>query len=192
MKAALGIFAGFLVSLGMFCFGVVFATSLLKVDAPRELGQTQDVTDLWTNRPQKPATGTQYLTRLPPSQVPPSSVDAPDKPVVDLTTTASVSTEVEKPIGSTSILHVEWCHSRYRSYREEDNYYTSYSGFLRPCVSPFSRKSLDTQDLTEAAVGNDLVLTANHISDCFRRYRSYSPDDNSYQPHGGGPRRQCR
>ncbi|MER8725965.1 BA14K family protein [Mesorhizobium sp. M1027] len=26
---------------------------------------------------------------------------------------------------------------------------------------------------------------------CFSRYRSYRPEDNSYQPHSGGPRRQC-
>lgn len=32
---------------------------------------------------------------------------------------------------------------------------------------------------------------ADHIAYCFARYRSYRPADNSYQPFGGGPRRQC-
>jgi hypothetical protein len=27
---------------------------------------------------------------------------------------------------------------------------------------------------------------------CSERYRSYDPSDNSYQPFGGGPRRQCQ
>lgn len=35
-------------------------------------------------------------------------------------------------------------------------------------------------------------LTRDHIQSCFDRYRSYRPEDNSYQPFGGGPRRQCR
>ena len=34
-------------------------------------------------------------------------------------------------------------------------------------------------------------LTPRHIASCFARYRSYSPEDNSYQPYGGGSRRQC-
>ncbi|MEW9836456.1 BA14K family protein [Mesorhizobium marinum] len=32
---------------------------------------------------------------------------------------------------------------------------------------------------------------SEHIASCFDRYRSYRPGDNSYQPYGGGPRRQC-
>lgn len=93
MKVALGTIAGLLVSLGMFCFGAILAT-LLKVDPPRELNQT-DVSDLCTDQPQKPAAETRDLIRLPPSQVTPSSVNEPDDPVVDRTTTASVATEVE-------------------------------------------------------------------------------------------------
>ncbi|CAH2409678.1 Lectin-like protein BA14k [Mesorhizobium escarrei] len=26
---------------------------------------------------------------------------------------------------------------------------------------------------------------------CFNRHRSYRPEDSSYQPYSGGPRRQC-
>lgn len=32
---------------------------------------------------------------------------------------------------------------------------------------------------------------SDHASYCFNRYRSYRPEDNTYQPFGGGPRRQC-
>lgn len=36
------------------------------------------------------------------------------------------------------------------------------------------------------------VERRDHVADCFARYRSYRPADNTYQPFGGGPRRQCR
>ncbi len=32
----------------------------------------------------------------------------------------------------------------------------------------------------------------SHEEWCFARYRSYQPEDNSYQPFAGGPRRQCQ
>ncbi|WP_363220799.1 BA14K family protein [Mesorhizobium sp.] len=34
-------------------------------------------------------------------------------------------------------------------------------------------------------------LPPDHVQYCFSRYRSYRPEDNSYQPYSGGPRRQC-
>jgi hypothetical protein len=42
------------------------------------------------------------------------------------------------------------------------------------------------QDATNPYVDGD------HVQSCFDRYRSYRPEDNSYQPFDGGPRRQCR
>ena len=39
--------------------------------------------------------------------------------------------------------------------------------------------------------GSDLA-SSDHVAYCFSRYRSYRPEDNTYQPYGGGPRRQCR
>jgi len=36
-----------------------------------------------------------------------------------------------------------------------------------------------------------LVIDDQHVRDCFTRYRSYRPEDNTYQPWGGGPRLQC-
>lgn len=41
-------------------------------------------------------------------------------------------------------------------------------------------------DDTAAYAGSD------HESYCFSRYRSYRPEDNTYQPFGGGPRQLCR
>jgi hypothetical protein len=35
------------------------------------------------------------------------------------------------------------------------------------------------------------VIDDQHIRNCFSRYQSYRPEDNTYQPYGGGPRRVC-
>ena len=34
--------------------------------------------------------------------------------------------------------HVNWCYSRYRSYRASDNTFQPYNGPRRPCYSPYS------------------------------------------------------
>jgi len=91
----------------------------------------------------------------------------------------------------------------YSSYNPDDNSYMSYSGQQRPCVSPY----LDTTAAAEQAAQQPtevsyveagaapLVASADlsddHVQSCFSRYRSYRPEDNSYQPYSGGPRRQC-
>ncbi len=41
------------------------------------------------------------------------------------------------------------------------------------------------------AADDSAYAGSDHASYCFGRYRSYRPEDNSYQPFGGGPRRQC-
>ncbi|WP_245468163.1 MULTISPECIES: BA14K family protein [unclassified Mesorhizobium] len=134
--------------------------------------------------------------------------------------------------------HLEWCANRYRSYRPEENSYRSYSGELRPCVSPYFDPGGDATASTDAGrsgqadqgeVSDDQAemegyaptrdgyattyggppeeiapeeqaprdrllgpqFSGDHVSDCFSRYRSYDPQDNTYQPLDGGPRRQC-
>ncbi|WP_287222783.1 BA14K family protein [Mesorhizobium sp.] len=108
--------------------------------------------------------------------------------------------------------HVEWCASRYRSYRPSDDHYTSYSGEQRPCISPYldagaadraTQPADDGPSYVEATdmspmdgeVASDETggawLPPDHVEYCFSRYRSYRPEDNTYQPYSGGPRRQC-
>lgn len=114
--------------------------------------------------------------------------------------------------------HVNWCRDRYRSYRPEDNSYRPYSGGNGFCVSPYLEQleaatrredavvaaSLRQDEFGSAPGGieQDFIQTGEpaamngaptdeHIRNCFDRYRSYQPEDNSYQPYGGGPRRQC-
>ncbi len=106
--------------------------------------------------------------------------------------------------------HVEWCAQRYRSYRPRDNSYTPYSGGRSVCVSPFSKgvakgaisappapgdsyveSEAVVQQASAGIAAENLVYDADHLAYCFSRYRSYDPADNTYQPFGGGPRRQC-
>lgn len=106
-----------------------------------------------------------------------------------------------------SAAHVQWCLDRYRSYRIEDDSYTPYGGGSRACVSPYVAGSAGISPGGQAYAQADdpladaradvplqrrTYLTPGHIQSCFDRYRSYRPSDNSYQPYGGGPRRQCR
>jgi hypothetical protein len=131
--------------------------------------------------------------------------------------------------------HMDWCASRYRSYRPDDNSYTSFSGQQQPCVSPYTSdltqeakaepalgappdRSIEPEFVDNELVDNELVdnsgsypafadeasgvqyavddtaayAGSDHASYCFSRYRSYRPEDNTYQPFGGGPRQQCR
>ena len=53
-------------------------------------------------------------------------------------------------------------------------------------------RGAEAGELLYAADDSGFGLSEAHISNCFARYRSYRPEDNSYQPYGGGPRRQCR
>ncbi len=110
--------------------------------------------------------------------------------------------------------HAAWCADRYRSYDAGDDSYTPYSGGRRPCMSPWSEElhaaQADDRAYPPAASGTfaqeesyDIVnprtafdtetamLDMRHVEDCFGRYRTYRPEDNTYQPYGGGPRRQC-
>lgn len=108
--------------------------------------------------------------------------------------------------------HLEWCAQRYRSYRPRDNSYTPYGGGRAVCVSPYSEGSGEggvsappargdgyaegEGELLQASAGSAdagryPAFGDAHVAYCFSRYRSYDPADNSYQPYGGGPRRQC-
>jgi hypothetical protein len=131
---------------------------------------------------------------------------------VDMTTTGALpdrKTETPpKPDEKTTLAHIQWCSQRYRSYRPEHNSYRSYSGSQRICISPFSDArgtrrdeqlqhadlKMDQPYVESAAEGEEMttLLTPQHIASCFARYRSYRPEDNSYQPYGGGARRQCQ
>ena len=47
-------------------------------------------------------------------------------------------------------------------------------------------------DYAEPQAADNATPVGVHEEWCFGRYRSYRPDDNSYQPFDGGPRRPCQ
>ena len=133
---------------------------------------------------------------------------------VDPTTTASMAPDEDAALDAAAdevlAAHVGWCFERYRSYRTDDNTYQPYSGGRRQCASPY----LDDLTMVDSGYDNPQAAVVGyagnggqasdpwqemglverspaHIRDCFNRYRSYRVEDNTYQPYGGGPRRQC-
>lgn len=156
----------------------------------------------------RPGTGAEIAAAPGPGSAAPVAVDT-------IATGALPEVEAGEPEAPVmSEAHLDWCAGRYRSYRPRDNSYTPYGGGRRTCVSPYSddiTAAAETlspppaEDDAYAEEGEGAFLEAETISDagayaavpeehidyCFSRYRSYRPEDNSYQPYGGGPRRQC-
>lgn len=207
-----------------------------KVDRARQ--HLERVPALVVDRSASSGTKPADETRVAASAATPAIAPAPvDAAPVDTVTTASVqetagegaredrlpfaeSGEQPTPSDQLSISHMEWCAIRYRSYRPEDNSYTSYDGGQQPCVSPYTRdparqeaaSTLGAAPVVRAypdadsyagdpafpeeasvqyAADDSGYAGSDHASYCFSHYRSYRPEDNSYQPFGGGARRQC-
>lgn len=219
MKSVASLLAGTALAVTMLLGGVVVASAVLvpKEDVPRFTGL--DVKDLWTLTPVRVDPQKQAYERLPPrygSQVVMASTatksDSPTDrqvaPVIqklDIALTDAV-TDVETHDAAPTTLpepHVAWCHARYKSYSADDNSYISYRGDMRICMSPYLGPSPvdDTEGagdegeaiLVQGSVegGSPVDISSAHAQNCLQRYRSYRPEDNSYQPYGGGPRMQC-
>ncbi|AZO08837.1 BA14K family protein [Mesorhizobium sp. M3A.F.Ca.ET.080.04.2.1] len=256
MKALLGIVGGFVLTLAVFASGLAFATWLLAAKPVRVATPAIGVSELWTRdaKPVDPAkqnlerlpaqqaagvpaagtaakTGTQTAAVVAPAQAAPQpqtqtqaqtqTAVAPDASQPDAASAAQQQTAADLPAA-----HLEWCANRYRSYRPQENSYRSYSGELRPCISPYldpgrsasiggrqdnqdevSDDQAETEGYAtssdgfattygdppeeEQVLSADPQASADHVDYCFSRYRSYRPEDNSYQPYDGGPRRQC-
>ena len=201
VKALLGIAGGFLLTLAVFTSGLAFATWLLAAKPVWHATPTISVADLWTRdaRPVKPAA--QSFERIPAVQADLPDASANAKAAPDPIVTSSVQPSTTSP--ELPAAHVRWCASRYRSYNSSDNSYRSYSGQQRRCISPYeTTQPPDAVSYVETNYASmdgyastDEVrpqLAPDHIDYCFSRYRSYRPEDNTYQPYSGGPRRQCQ
>ena len=217
MRVFLLIAGGFVTTLATFAFGVLFAVQLLTAEPPRDPSSGIDVTELWTTDAVPVIAPDKNFERLPPlqSKVPQQTETVANDAegastageTVDTISTASVASDGLPATATPVVLnvaHVEWCSSRYRSYQPADNSYTSYRGGKRECISPFFEGATEEADIYASSdsdtpyVGYAIddgppanFLSPEHVRSCFNRYRSYRPEDNSYQPYGGGPRRQC-
>ncbi len=195
MKAVLGLVGGFVLTLAVFSSGLAFATWLLAAKPPREARPTVNVAELWTRKALPVNKAAQDFERLPAEQPAPANIAVVEpaqdraKQLPDPTVTGAIApAELPPP-------HLAWCASRYRSYNPDDNSYMSYSGQQRTCVSPYLAADRAAPQATEASyvvgAGAYAATGGDHVESCFSRYRSYRPEDNSYQPYSGGPRRQC-
>ncbi|RWA60989.1 BA14K family protein [Mesorhizobium sp.] len=228
MKPLLGILGGFVLTLTIFASGLAFATWLLAAKPVGVVAPSQSVAELWTRNAERVGAAKEALERVPARPVPadPKPAEAA-KPEIGPEVTASIEPPADEAPAAAGegaeatmdlpASHVEWCESRYRSYRLDDNSYRSYSGEQRPCVSPYldagaaDQGYVKVRDTSMKAAAMDGFATtyqgwpgddtsgegasagvsADHIDYCFSRYRSYRPEDNSYQPYDGGPRQQC-
>ncbi|RUV71672.1 MAG: BA14K family protein [Mesorhizobium sp.] len=222
MKALSAVLGGFVLTLAVFASGLAFAVWILSAEPVRQAAPTSSVAELWPREPRKVDPASQRLERLPARELPELpvdqvSVDRTSKPVdaaasaPDSTATASIKPAADEQ-QELPAAHVEWCASRYRSYRPGDDHYTSYSGEQRPCISPYidagaaKRVALRPDESASYVEATDTWsmdgnvsadetggawLPPDHVQYCFNRYRSYRPEDNTYQPYSGGPRRQC-
>lgn len=162
----------------------------------------------WTQEAVKVNKATQDYERLParlPTGEEFADNNATSARLVDRLSTAATPTPAEpaeQAAAPGNAAHLEWCASRYRSYNPDDNSYRTYSGVQPECVSPYSDLATaegpsngDPADysilVSEAGYPDDAAVAPEHVQSCFARYRSYRPEDNSYQPYSGGPRRQC-
>lgn len=213
MKTVASLLAGTALAVTLLLGGVVVASAVIapQEDVPRFTGL--DVADLWTLSPVRVDPAKQNYERLAPrygsdvvmanttikERAPAEPTMAPPVENVDVMETGAVTeSEMEQDAPVLSQAHVSWCQARYRSYSSDDDNYLSYAGELRTCVSPFPSDSEHVDAQAEAMLVQDptgsttpVAINSAHAQNCLQRYRSYRAEDNSYQPYGGGPRKQC-
>ncbi|MDX8534695.1 BA14K family protein [Mesorhizobium sp. VK25A] len=97
------------------------------------------------------------------------------------------------------VAHLQWCAARYRSYRPAENSYRSYSGELRPCISPYYDPGSDRTASTgggqnDQAAANDPQggpsdnrMSDGQMSDDQAEMEGYAPSGDGYATTYGGP-----
>jgi 1A family penicillin-binding protein len=81
---------------------------------------------------------------------------------------------------------VKACADAYDSFRSADCSYQPRRGPRKACEIPPRVEGISASTMGQAPSGPSCNVDA-----CERRYRSFDPDDCTYQPYGGGPRRFC-
>ena len=166
------------------CIAAASVASHVVADSQPHALQNLAEPDLWTTGPVKVEPHRQRYERVAPvysSYVTeaPAVMTARAKP-----DPIGSSTEPLVPQPKFSAEHLAWCAQRYRSFDPATNSYRSYSGEIRECSSPFQRT------VAEADEGVGTKVNAQAAARCAARYKSYRPEDNTYQPWEG-PRRSC-
>ncbi|WP_064713782.1 BA14K family protein [Rhizobium bangladeshense] len=183
MKAIATVAFGIVSSVGA-CMAAASVASHVMADYEPHAFMDLAARDLWTTRPVKIDPRQQHYERIPPVY----SSYVTEAPAAIASKAASQparpSTELHTQQPKYAIEHLSWCAQRYRSFDPATNSYRSYSGETRVCSSPFQQKIHESQD------GGSTRVNAQAAARCAARYRSYRPEDNTYQPWQGR-RRSC-
>ncbi len=183
MKAIASVVFGILSSVGAAMAAASVASHVVADSEPHAFNDLAS-RDLWTTTPVKVDLRQQHYERIPPlysSYVTEAPTIATSKATPD---SDRPSTKVQTPQPRFSAEHLAWCADRYRSFNPATNSYRSYGGETRACISPFQRI------VAEADEGVGTKVNAQAAAWCAARYKSYRPQDNTYQPWEG-PRRSC-
>lgn len=214
MKYLFATLVGLALTLGTFAGGIAFSINYLAADRVPVKKPYLDASLVFHTGVVRVDSKQQDYERIEARSVPEPKVETGSfiaevelSAEIDDMTTASLSGPDVSSSSTLSDAHVNWCNDRYRSYQPETNSYTPYGGGSRECVSPFSEETRVASDeatliQASAAGSSDQGFIQQHASSaqfgdehlisCFHRYQSYRPEDNSYQPYGGGPREQCQ
>ncbi|MBP2446228.1 BA14K family protein [Rhizobium leguminosarum] len=184
MNALASVAFGIVSSVGA-CIGAASVASHVVADSEPHAFQDLAAPALWTTQPVKVDPRLQRYERIAPlysSYVTeaPTIMTAMAKPESD-----GSSTDHLTPLPKYPAEHLARCAQRYRSFDPATNTYRSYSGEIRACSSSYLQPTVAETD--EGAAAN---VNAKAAAWCASRYRSYRPEDNTYQPWDG-PRRMC-
>jgi hypothetical protein len=177
MKIIAAVIASLLLSIVTFSFGVFGTILYLSAPEPGSLPGATGVSDLWTAEPTIVARKKPGLERVAAVQVidVQSELSSPSKTTDDMTggDRASVNSELDgfvtssiedKEVQTEMILsreHMQWCMSKYASYRTDDDAYQPYNGERRRCISPYIQVGEDLFDEKEGALLN-VPLISSH------------------------------
>lgn len=219
MKPLLELLTASALAAGMVIGGVVLASAALAPEEDPHRFTGLDIDDLWTMEAVRIDRSAQDLERLPPRY---ASHVVMSEPSVRQSQegAATASSDANYQVGDIDILvtsaideatsgfgtdtlppeHLSWCEARYRSYDPVHNTYRSFSGTVRPCNSPFQvevmadirEDEMEVINVSASHAETGLTVNESQVNACMDRYRSYRSSDNTYQPFGGGPRRQCQ
>ncbi|MFS8146932.1 BA14K family protein [Rhizobium sp. BR 249] len=184
MRAIASVAFGIASSVGA-CIAVASVASHVVADSKPQAFRDLASPDLWTTRPMKVDPRQQRYERIAPqyssyvTEAPPIRVSRA-RP-----NSAGLPTEPQTSQPQHSVQHLAWCAERYRSFDAETNSYRSYSGEIRECSSPFPQTVAAADERAGVSVNPQAAAW------CAARYRSYRPEDNTYQPWDG-PRRGCQ
>lgn len=222
MKTLAAIIASVLLSIVTFSLGVFGATLYLSTPEPASLSRAIGVADLWTTEPKVVARNRHQREAAEGEEMSASRIELGSLPnetrdqqsfldaQPDEFLTSSIAEDQNPGPKTLSREHVQWCISRYNSYRADDDTYQPYTGKRRHCVSPYFANGAPIHDV-DRGVAEEVLLSSDrslgdgqknaplvtadvedHTRKCGERYKSYRTDDNTYQPYDGGPRRQCQ